>query len=423
MSNTSASDSETAAVRTTGTVASKPAVGLTAEERAEQFPFATTLAVLALAAVVVVSQGYVAIPLMPDFGEAWGVSQGSAAWATTAFSAAYACASLASGFLADRYGRRNVVVASIAVMAVMTALVPLASDLVTGSLLRALQGSMAGVFTPVVYIYLSDRVPTRRLALALTVVSCALGVALCVGQVMAQILGSSLGWQSVFWLVAPLLAVVAAVAWKVLLPDEARDLPPRDAKGPSPVAGVLRNGSIVALFVASLGVLGSLTAIYTGVQLYGPAEVVGNHDTMLALRASALPAMVGAVFLAPVMGRLSALTRTVIGFAVGAVGLLAAALYADSVIGLGVSLFVYVLAISTVSPALVQAVGTSAGPARATATAIYSFILNGGVALGAQIPQGMPGLSSLALLLAAALVVGIGLVGLAARSARRHAAA
>lgn len=422
MSDVSASDRKSAGVPRTGIAKMTPTDTLTDEERAEQFPFGKNLVILAVAAIIVVSQGYVAIPLMSEIGGAWGVSQGSATWATTAFSFAYACASLASGTLSERYGRRVVIVGSIAAMAVATALVPFSGDLVTGCLLRVLQGAMAGVFTPVVYIYLSERVPARRLALALTVVSCALGVALIVGQVLGQVLGSSLGWRSVFWLVAPLLALVAAAAWRVMSPDTAKDLTPGGAKGPGALS-VLRNGSLIALFVSSLAVLGSLTAIYTGVQLYGPAEVVGNHDTMLALRASALPAMVGAVLLAPVMGRISALTRTVIGFAGGAVGLLGAALFADSVIGLGISLFIFVLAISTVSPALVQAVGSGAGPARATATAIYSFILNVGVAVGAQLPQAMADLSNLALFLAVVMVIGIGLVWLAARSSRSRATA
>lgn len=422
MSDVSASDRKSAGAPRTRIAAPTPTDTLTDEERAEQFPFGRTLVILAVAAVVVVSQGYVAIPLMPEIGDAWGVPQGSATWATTAFAIAYACASLASGALSERYGRRAVIVLSIAAMAVATALVPFSADVVTGSLLRGLQGTMAGVFTPVVYIYLSERVPARRLALALTVVSCALGVALIVGQVLGQLLGTSLGWRSVFWLVAPVLALVAMVAWRVMLPDAAKDPLARGTKGPG-ARSVLGNVSLLALFVASLAVLGSLTAIYTGVQLYGPAEVVGNHDTMLALRASALPAMVGAVLLAPVMGRIPALTRTVIGFAGSGVGLLGAALFADTVIGLGVSLFIFVLAVSTVSPALVQAVGSGAGAARATATAIYSFILNVGVALGAQLPQALGDLSSLALFLAVVMVIGIGLVGLAARSARRHATA
>ncbi|MGH3887045.1 MAG: MFS transporter [Pseudonocardiaceae bacterium] len=55
---------------------------------------------------------------MPQISSAWTVSQASAAWATSVFAISYACSSLANDPLSDRYGRRIMLVTSIAAMAV-----------------------------------------------------------------------------------------------------------------------------------------------------------------------------------------------------------------------------------------------------------------------------------------------------------------
>lgn len=360
-----------------------PASIVKTDVRVEQAPFAITVATMSLVAIVVASQGYVTIPLMPQIGAAWTVPQASVAWTTSAFAISYACSSLLSGPLSDRYGRRLMLVASIAAMAVVTALVPISADLVTGSMLRALQGAMAGVFAPVAYAYIGERVPSQRLALSLTMASCSLSGAIVIGQVAAQLLESTLGWRSVFWFTTPLLALAAAATRRVMLPDTSHNLPP----GKSMIHGVisvLRCAQLLPLYATALTILGSLTAIYTGLQLYGPAELIGDASAMLALRASALPAMLAAVLLAPILSRISAIVRGAVALAVAAIGMLGASLLANTVTGLVTALFVVVFGISTAGPAIVQAIGSSAGTARATGIAIYGFILSIGAGIGAN---------------------------------------
>ncbi|MEV4441288.1 MFS transporter [Streptomyces sp. NPDC049577] len=394
------------------------------KRRVEQAPFGATVTVMAVVAVLVVGQTFVTIPLMSRLGSAWGVSEATAAWSTTAFAVAYACGSLVSGPLSNRYGRRAVMVVSIAGMAVATALVPLAGNLPSGAALRALQGALAGSFVPMSYAYLAERVDPRRLPLALTTVNCASGASVVIGQVEAQLFDSALGWRAVFLISAPLLALAAAATWKVMLPGIVR-VPEGAATGAAPAPtgpGIHRSARLWPLYTITLTVVGGLTAIYTGVQLYGPSAVVDDHGTMLALRASALPAMVLAVLISPMLGRIPALRRLIGALAVSAAGMIGVALTTGSVVGLGVTLFVFVIGITTVGPAIVQGIGDGTGTAaRATGIAIYGFVLNLGSGLGAQVPLALGKLSGLALLLAAVFVIGIGLVAFAGRAARRAA--
>jgi predicted MFS family arabinose efflux permease len=381
---------------------------MTTTERRERdtatVPFAATVATMAVVGVVVVGQMYVTIPMMPQLGAAWHTSLAGTTWATSAFAVAYALGSLASGRLSARYGLRAVMVVSILAMAVATLLVPLGASLASGGALRALQGLLAGAFVPMAYAHLSARIPSRRLPLALTTVSCAMGGTVVFGQVESQLLVAAFGWQSVFLITAPLLVLGAALVWKVVGPPPVGDV--AGSAGPDRPRGVrTSHGPLVPLYLVTLAVAGSLTAIYTGVQLYGPAELVASDNAMLALRTSALPGLLASVLLASVLGAIVAHRRVTGGFVVAAVGMLGVALFADNVFGLGAALLLFVLGISAVGPALVQAVGNAAGGGQLTAIAKYGFMLNLGGGVGALLPSLVSDLANLALLIA--IIIGI----------------
>jgi MFS family permease len=383
------------------------------EDGTATVPFAATVATIAVVGIVVVGQMFVTIPMMPMLGAAWHTTPEAATWATTAFGVAYALGSLLSGRLSARYGTRTVMVANILAMAAVTLIVPLGASLVAGSLLRAAQGLLAGAFVPLAYAYLSARIPPARLPLALTIASCAMSGTVVYGQVEAQLLEAAFGWQSVFLVTAPLLVLCAVLVRRVLVPDTLGS----PTGVPDGRQGTGR-GRRVPLYLVTLGVAGSVTAIYTGVQLYGPAGLAGDHDAMLALRASALPGLLAAVLLASVLGAVAATRRAAGGFVVAGVGLLGAAVLAGNVFGLGAALLLFVLGISCVGPALVQAVGDASGGARSAAIAKYGFMLNLGGGLGAQLPTLLPDLTSLALLVAGLVGTGAAVILISTRPSR-----
>ncbi|MEV5989703.1 MFS transporter [Streptomyces sp. NPDC052051] len=366
-------------------------------------PFARTVATVSVMGVLVVGQMYVTIPLMSELGDAWGVSAGAAAASTTAFAFAHAVGSLVSGPLSTRFGRRTVMVANVLAMAVVTTLMPLATSLATGVTLRALQGLFAGSFIPMSYAYLHARIAPHRVSLALTVVSACMGATVVIGQVEAQLVASSLDWVWVFWGTVPLLLVGAAVSWRVLLAEGRQ---PAAVSGGAGLRAAL-GARMFPLYLVILIGAGSLTAVYTGVQLFGPADVSGG-GTLLALRASALPALLGAILLAPALARIPAPRRAAGALMVTAAAMLAAALSGDSAVALGAALFAFMAGFATLGPALIQSVGARAGGAQTTAIALYGFTLNVGAGAGAQLAAFFGGFSTLALFLALVLAVAVG---------------
>jgi predicted MFS family arabinose efflux permease len=370
-------------------------------------PLAPTVATVSVMGVLVVGQMYVTIPLMPELAGAWGVPAGSAAASTTAFAFAHAVGSLLSGPLSTRLGRRGVMVSGVLAMAVVTAVLPLAASLTAGVTLRALQGLFAGSFIPMSYAYLNARIAPHRVSLALTVVSACMGATVVIGQVEAQLVASLFDWAWVFWGTVPLLLAGAAVSWRVLLPEGRQSAGGDGTSGLRAALGT----RMIPLYLVILVGAGSLTAVYTGVQLYGPAGVAGGGAPLLALRASALPALLCAVLAAPALARVPAPRRAAGALAVTVAAMLAAALGADDAVALGAALFAFMAGFSTLGPALIQSVGARAGAAaQTTAIALYGFTLNVGAGTGAQFAACFDRFTALALLLALALAVAAGAV-------------
>ncbi|MFD7258077.1 MFS transporter [Streptomyces sp. NPDC059874] len=346
---------------------------------------APVVASISLLGMLVVGQLYVAIPLLPDIGRAWGVDQASATWATSAYAVTYAIISLFSGALARRFGTRAVLVAGVCALAVVTACVPLAESFGAGLALRAGQGLFAGVYVPLVYAYLNTHVPASKLPTALTIVSACMAGTIVAGQVESQLLAAVVGWRGTFWVTAPLLLAGALLLRRVLDPVD----PARSADAASRAGADRRKlwAGLLPLYIVGFTCSSTMTAVYTSVQLYGPAELVGDGQAMLTLRATAIPALVLGVLVAPLLGRIPARPRGAGAFAVAAAGICGAGLFGGTAAGLAGAMFVFMLGVAAIGPAVVQEIGTAAGTAHGVmATALYGFTLNIGGGVGAQIP-------------------------------------
>lgn len=343
------------------------------------------VAAISLLGMLVVGQLYVAIPLLPDIGRAWGVDQASATWATSAYAATYAITSLFSGALARRFGTRAVLVAGVSALAAVTACVPLAESFDAGLALRAGQGLFAGVYVPLVYAYLNAHVPASKLPTALTIVSACMAGTIVAGQVESQLLAAAVGWRGTFWVTAPLLLVGALILRRVLDPVD-----PSEGVDAASRAGAGRRklwAGLLPMYIVGFTCSSTMTAVYTSVQLYGPAELVGDGQAMLTLRATAIPALVLGVLVAPLLGRIPARPRGAGAFAVAAAGICGAGLFGGTAAGLAGALFVFMLGVAAIGPAVVQEIGAAAGTANGVmATALYGFTLNIGGGVGAQIP-------------------------------------
>ena len=165
----------------------------------------------------------------------------------------FAAMNLFHGSLADAYGRRPVVLAGIAVFTLASVGCALSTSI--GALVgfRALQGLAAGAGMVVSRVIVRDLFPPVEAQRVLSQVTLWFGLAPAVAPLFGGILYQTLGWHSIFWLLAGIGCVLGLVnaRWlpETLLPAQVQPFRP----GPllRGYAQLVSNGRFLALTVAS----------------------------------------------------------------------------------------------------------------------------------------------------------------------------
>ncbi|MFE6051849.1 MFS transporter [Kitasatospora sp. NPDC056446] len=179
---------------------------------------------------------------LPGMASDLGSSVGSAQWVLNGFNIGFAALPLAAGGLADRYGRRRVLLAGITLVGAMSLLVALAPSMALVDAARAVQGCGAAAVLASGAAVLAHGVPGPRRPVAFGILGTAFGTGLAAGPPVAGALVEALGWRSVFLLVAVMALPAGLCATRT---PESRGA---DARGPIDLAGLV-------LFTAGLGAL------------------------------------------------------------------------------------------------------------------------------------------------------------------------
>jgi MFS transporter, AAHS family, 4-hydroxybenzoate transporter len=143
---------------------------------------------------------------------------------------------LVSGSLADRVGRRPVLIACALIFGIGSLLTATAQSVQTLVIYRALTGLGMGGAMPNAIALTSERMPAHRRGTSVTWMICGFSLGAAVGGFVAAALIPRFGWQSVFIVggTTPMLIAAAAFRW---LPDSVR-VPPREF----PVAALFTDG-------------------------------------------------------------------------------------------------------------------------------------------------------------------------------------
>ena len=150
-------------------------------------------------------------------------------WTINAFSLSFAGLLMTGAVLGDRFGRRRVFVAGLALFTAASAGCALAPDagwLIAG---RAVQGAGAALVSPVAMALVTAAFPPERRGHALGIFSAVIGLALLGGPVIGGAVTAGLRWEWIFWLNVPIgLAAIPLVLARIEEshgPRSAPDLP------------------------------------------------------------------------------------------------------------------------------------------------------------------------------------------------------
>ncbi|MEU9639549.1 MFS transporter [Streptomyces tendae] len=175
------------------------------------------VAVLAFAGIVVSLMQTLVIPLVPQLPELLDASASDTAWAVTATLLASAVATPVVGRLGDMYGKRRMLLISLALLTAGSVVCGLADSLVPMIIGRALQGLSAGVI-PLGISIMRDELPSEKLASATAVMSASLGVGGALGLPAAALIADHYDWHVLFW-VSTVAGALATVLVATLVPE------------------------------------------------------------------------------------------------------------------------------------------------------------------------------------------------------------
>jgi EmrB/QacA subfamily drug resistance transporter len=191
-------------------------------------------------------------PALPALGAAFGVGPRDLAWVFTLYLLANVVAIPIATKLADRYGRRQVYIACVAVFALGSVLAITAPTFAIFLLARAIQAAGAGGIFPVATAAIGDRVPLERRGAALGLVAATWGVAAVIGPVLGGLITHFVSWHWVFAFNVPLACAVIVMA-RTTVPGAAAN-----ARGPLDVGGIV---TLAAGLLATMSLLTRLYAI------------------------------------------------------------------------------------------------------------------------------------------------------------------
>ncbi|MFL4906608.1 MFS transporter [Streptomyces sp. MMS24-I2-30] len=172
---------------------------------------------LFLAGVATFALLYSTQALLPLISGEFGVAASDASWTVAAATGGLALFVLPMSSLSERFGRRTVMTASLAVAVAVGLLVPFAPSLGVLVVLRAVQGAALAGLPASATAYLAEEVRPRALVTAIGLFVAGNSVGGMSGRIITGWVAQEWGWRVAVGVVG-VLAVGCAVAFRMLLP-------------------------------------------------------------------------------------------------------------------------------------------------------------------------------------------------------------
>ena len=346
-----------------------------------------SLLALNFAAVAVFSDLYITQPILPILTARFGVPPAAAGLSVSVVVLMIAVASPLWGSLSDAVGRKPVIVASTALLAIPTLLAALAPTFGTLLILRALQGLLIPGLTAVAVALLGDHFGEAALGGRVASWIGATVVGGLSGRVVSGLLASILDWHAPFVLFGILTAAGAFFLFRTL-PEARRPKTVRPLPNLREMALHFRNRRLLGAFLIGGAVLFAFIAVFTFLPYYLTASPFHLSTAAVSLFYFAYLAGVVTSLLVPRLpGRIPG--RTTMGF-----GLLVAAAGVAGTLVPSLTVIVVSLVVICVGMFLVQAtapafVNVNAVSAKGAAGALYVTFYY----LGATLWSFLPGLA------------------------------
>ncbi|MBO9531446.1 MAG: MFS transporter [Solirubrobacteraceae bacterium] len=201
---------------------------------------------------------------LPSIREAMGGSMESLEWTVNAYTMAFAVTMIAMAALGDRFGRRRVFSAGIAVFTLASAVAAMSTSVDVLIAARAIQGFGAAAILPLSLTIISGVVPAEKRSAAIGIWGGVSGLGVALGPFVGGAVVEGISWEWIFWLNVPI--------GLILLPLVLRLVP--ESHGPNSkldVPGLVLAGG--GLFALTFGVVRAPALGWTSLTVAGSLAV------------------------------------------------------------------------------------------------------------------------------------------------------
>ena len=219
-----------------------------------------TMLVLGLAALAFALAQTTLIPAIPELQGALNTDESGVTWTLTGYLLSAAVFTPVVGRLGDIYGKRRMLVISLAAFAIGSSFSALTSSLWLVVAGRAVMGVGGGII-PLCFGIVRDEFPRERVARSVGLLSATVGIGGGLGLVLGGLLIDSTSYRWIFWLGAA-MAVVAAVSAQLWCPSRR--------------CGRRRGSTSAAPWCSGIGLIVPLVAISQAHEVgWGSARTIG----------------------------------------------------------------------------------------------------------------------------------------------------
>ncbi|WP_155343549.1 MFS transporter [Acrocarpospora pleiomorpha] len=173
------------------------------------------IVVLCMVGIVAALGGTLLVPLVSRLPEIYDVSAVQASWIITSTLLAGALATPILTRLADMFGERLIIVATLIGLVLGSLLLAVSDSFALAIVGRSLQG-VAAALVPVAMSLMKHVLPPERVGFGVALMSGTLGAGSALGLPLAGFMYTHLGWNSLFWGLAIVGALLAFLVWTML---------------------------------------------------------------------------------------------------------------------------------------------------------------------------------------------------------------
>lgn len=190
--------------------------------------------------------GTVIATALPQMGITFGVSAVDLNIGMSAYLLTLAVLIPASGWIADRFGSRQVFTLALAIFTFSSVLCGLTQNVPQFVLMRIIQGAGGALMVPVGRLAVLRNTPKSQLIKAIATLTWPALVAPILGPPLGGFITDYASWRWIFFINLPLGLIAMIAAWK-LIPN-----PPRDVRPPFDLFGFIASGGAMLSLVYGL---------------------------------------------------------------------------------------------------------------------------------------------------------------------------